>query len=94
MTKRPWTPGPWTIHESRIDGACFACGNDGYPIGSQPKQRANAYLIAAAPELYEKLEGAIAVLTQIYGAPLNNPAIKDMRAALRAANPAAFKEGE
>jgi hypothetical protein len=58
-----FTPGPWTV-ESRVafgknDYAVSpASGNDGFvaALTHGPDAKANASLIAAAPELYEALE--------------------------------------
>jgi hypothetical protein len=53
-----FTPGPWGIFEKdeRVVVAVGQIGEDDIcePLGDTPEQaEANAYLIAAAPELYE-----------------------------------------
>ena len=62
MSERKWTPGPWKWADDRdktgliyLTGVLIAEHTDGTPWGDD-MDRANAHLIAAAPELYEALE--------------------------------------
>jgi len=65
MTKRKWTPGPWEADGEFVDGAdgsaiytALGYDPDNVPLHDEI-QKANASLIAAAPDLYEALEGAV-----------------------------------
>ncbi len=52
-----YTPGPWEIMQTERD--LFVCGPDGLPLThTRPANtvRANAHLIASAPDLLETLE--------------------------------------
>ena len=76
-TKSKHTPGPWDVIPQNGAGPmiahCYDTGNDINPTGlrlvchvlerkaSQEVDRANARLIAAAPELLEALKGLLAV---------------------------------
>lgn len=66
MSERKWTPGPWAWRyedggHMEADqwflspGVLMADGTDGTPSGDSI-DRANARLIAAAPEMYEVLD--------------------------------------
>ena len=73
MSAPKWTPGPWRMIEPTAIGYCVPAdlrgvGDDSLvamAAGGGPKRavgaaeaRANAHLIAAAPELYAQLEDA------------------------------------
>lgn len=74
MSKPKFTPGPW-FSVTRLSGSenhhgFKICGNDGWALAEvMPvdedgiEGKANAHLIAAAPELYEALETCL-----LYGA--------------------------
>lgn len=68
MSEQKWTPGPWEAFHSTSGNFTVAGpvrGGDGpYLDGSD----ANAFLIAAAPELYEALEGLAAAASIQVGA--------------------------
>ena len=58
---RKWTPGPWTISTendvcTQIDGEYHAVCTDQFCYSSDDEKKANAHLIAAAPDLYEALQ--------------------------------------
>lgn len=62
------TPGPWTIHTRFDDGAevraiawcgVVCVGSSGNQSIDAAEARANAHLIAAAPDLLEACEGAV-----------------------------------
>ena len=68
-----WTPGPWVIddatrpaeictihHTSHHNGFVYVRGELGYWDADEDENMANANLIAAAPELYEALQAALA----------------------------------
>lgn len=68
MTETKFTPGPWQTHISEVRGdlcviseRAWICGEILNRVRSIPEEeaRANAHLIAAAPELYAALETAI-----------------------------------
>lgn len=81
MTERKWTEGPWValpyddigdevaIH--KFDGEYVASVDcDGcFDVLSGPVITANAHLIAAAPDLYEALEGIITAMEGIGHGP-------------------------
>lgn len=62
MSERKWTPGPWVIGKDAEGGEGFGwfVGAGGYCradiVGPTCDTKANAHLIAAAPELYEALD--------------------------------------
>ena len=68
-----YTPGPWTVDESHIDGAINAgkrhvalanfynCHDEEVRV-TRDQQKANAHLIAAAPEMLEALKKAVDAL--------------------------------
>lgn len=61
MSGIKWTPGPWAL-----DGTGWICDANGSPVclinaglddhELEPQERADAHLIAAAPDLYEALK--------------------------------------
>lgn len=64
MNETKFTPGPWSVrvdmyefHDVVSDTAVIACTAGGRGMTKEEYQ-ANAYLIAAAPELYDALEMA------------------------------------
>lgn len=59
--ERKWTPGPWSISTendvcAQIDGEYHAVCTDQFCYAPASEQKANAHLIAAAPDLYEALD--------------------------------------
>ena len=70
-TETKWTPGPWVVRNSDEWSCCVSTleGNnvDGDPMywtvaslnGLRDEKKANATLIAEAPELYKALERAL-----------------------------------
>lgn len=58
MTERKWTPGTWFAAED--SEGFWVIDSDGYRVGSADaashNPKANAHLIAAAPDLYEALD--------------------------------------
>lgn len=67
MSVKNWTPGPWSLekhlasNEWSVNGHMYA----GRFIGTardSAEALSNAHLVAAAPELYDALEGALALL--------------------------------
>ena len=60
-----WTKGPWHVHETTgeiADGTnVFVASVEGELV--TPEEKPNARLIAAAPELYDELFRALAVIT-------------------------------
>lgn len=70
MTDTQHTPGPWTVAEDDINGQAIVRGRHTeiatcwhHCLGSlEIQMRANARLIAAAPELLEALEACLARL--------------------------------
>lgn len=78
MTTPKFTQGPWFITgnmtkyiESRIGGGLIqevaAVGPTSADCGYGEQQQASAHLIAAAPELYEALEGML----EVYGGEMD-----------------------
>lgn len=65
-----FTPGPW---EAQLEAVRFVIQVDGVigkralavTAGSEPANPFNAYLIAAAPELYDALTGLLVPLEQV-----------------------------
>lgn len=63
MTNAKWTQGPWVLSEDRGHmGSWLLYSEEEYGIGQawdindNPENKANAHLIAAAPDLYEALK--------------------------------------
>lgn len=56
MSERSWTPGPWEVRE--VDGLFAIAHPTGWVLESNDveQDRADARLIAAAPEMFELLE--------------------------------------
>jgi hypothetical protein len=56
MSERRYTPGPWEVRE--VDGLFAVCHREGWVLESDDveQDRADARLIAAAPEMFELLE--------------------------------------
>ena len=68
MTERPWTPGPWhstATFQIGADGITYAVADVGG--GSTSERKANATLIAAAPELLEALAAFVENFTDTSG---------------------------
>jgi hypothetical protein len=71
MSETPWTPGKWAASAPGdyidYDGDCSVIIGDDTRVcvvlGSNPEARANADLIAAAPELAEACEAARAFIS-------------------------------
>lgn len=68
MSEKKFTPGPWVVYRDMPtdvvvskSGECslatLDCG-----CGDRNTQRANAHLIAAAPELYEALDACLGLI--------------------------------
>lgn len=98
--KTTFTPGPWRASPQGIGGHVWIRSDDGDFIASVPKgdndpQKANARLIAAAPDLYAAGEAICAAAAEVEAmleageaAPDDSAmweAIAKMRAALRRA---------
>lgn len=64
--ERPWTPGPWAAKNHRVESMALVayCGVNSAASATrsqyitEPEAKANARLIAAAPDLYEALAAA------------------------------------
>ena len=56
MTERKWTPGPWDADDMAVRTNDKALVSLVYGNGDGSLFKANAHLIAAAPELYEALK--------------------------------------
>ena len=86
MTEAKFTPGPWSINEWPQATSDIAIGAVGTPLIARVplrdvsinEQKANAHLIAAAPELYCALQELL-IQTRQYG---HEPEIKDAEHAL------------
>ena len=91
-----YTPGPWTVDESHINGSINAgkrhvalanfynCHDEEMRV-TRDQQKANTQLIAAAPDIYEALK---IILEYPYGdaSPLDDPLVMERaRAAIRKA---------
>ena len=91
-----YTPGPWTVDESHMDGAINAgkrhvalanfynCHDEEVRV-TRDQQQANAQLISAAPDIYEALK---IILEYPYcdASPLDDPLVMERaRAAIRKA---------
>lgn len=62
MSKPKYTPGPWILKPYRKDFSIGISGKSEYVVtvtGMSEKDRANARLIASAPELLEALQECI-----------------------------------
>lgn len=73
MNKTKHTPGPWFV-DSNHEDACFVGQDDGCAVASMvcgdgQDMRANAQLIAAAPEMLEALELANLYILSISNHP-------------------------
>ena len=73
MADTKFTPGPWELRTDRSEYRIYARGqnvsgvaariNTDWPFPEQQaEQRANAHLIAAAPELYEALQDVLGLI--------------------------------
>lgn len=67
MSETKFTPGPWKWQKAGEDDQPYLAPDillvaydGGGPDGVDPSDAANAHLIAAAPELYDALEAALA----------------------------------
>ena len=70
MIEKKWTPGPWRVTERDGNDICIVsdCGAIAKAIRGQEspeKPRANALLIAAAPDLYDALYDCVHTLERI-----------------------------
>lgn len=70
MTDSKHTPGPWraVLSDSAVPYGYWAVLDiEGYPVGTHSGEfdRADALLIAAAPELLEALVGCLSVLEKL-----------------------------
>ena len=74
MSETKFTPGPWRVEETRSDRVrivvvgpdmeiCKRVVRAGYV---QTEARANAHLIAAAPDMHEALEACAAILPRYH----------------------------
>ena len=68
----PHTPGPWIVEDDTIQSSEYIIGE--LPTigdGAAPHTEANAHLIAAAPEMLERLQGLCkqveTIMHQIHG---------------------------
>jgi hypothetical protein len=98
--EKPWTPGPWPVDQSGdgkryIIGKGLVEGPNGYEVAEvyaddapYAETRANARLIAAAPDLYEALEAILQTVDAQYASGIRwDPAQRDAaRKALAKAN--------
>ena len=78
MTERKWTPGPWVVVADDVKegspeegafvpfGGCGCCGSP-WMTADGDKGRAEARLIAAAPDLYEALCEALVYVPEHHG---------------------------
>jgi len=80
MTETKWTPGPWEFAEWNTGRSFYDCwglfGNDGQPLGvnvdscgyinTLEECKANATLVATAPELYDALDEAVIALEMVH----------------------------
>ena len=71
MSEPQWTPGPWAVKwETNVfGGERLVAGTGGHTSNIsdvEPENRANANLIAAAPELLEELEETLAWLKSMH----------------------------
>ncbi len=86
MPNPPWTPGPWRIYEPPdprgsiliVEGHRSLAGT--YRVAARSEERANAHLIAAAPDLLDELENARVIIAG--EAPQYDQALKRIDAAL------------
>ena len=89
MKKSGPTTGPWTVEsDQRTQGACLAIvGAEGVvvcrtPISTIAVDRANAALLAAAPDLLEAVQALLADNERAYPADLGNIAAAMGRASI------------
>jgi hypothetical protein len=84
------TPAPWTANASGLiyrqvsdddDGAPFVCDVCDNPLEYTDQERANARLIAAAPDLLEALELCEDVLAELARLDDGTPSISALHAA-------------
>ena len=65
-TPGPWIAAPWTDKEAEIEGFSISSGGHLVPTsnlcGDYEEAKANATLIAAAPDMLEALQAALAEL--------------------------------
>jgi len=101
MAEPKWTPGPWqvcntyhAVHGERVRNIAL-CGNAHIPQGNgrilvpDDEAKANAHLIAAAPDLYVACEAALEHLLylrrMVRGPRVSDKTIELLEAALRKA---------
>lgn len=56
MTERKWTPGPWSVTKDGKN-VCGALNEEGVKPAIARYTNEDSHLIAAAPDLYEALDG-------------------------------------
>ena len=61
-----FTPGPWLFSSYKSGNSVIVIDGKEFDVATvnYPNRDANAHLIAAAPELYEALEGLLADITE------------------------------
>ena len=96
MTDTPWTPGPWYIaalddQEEATEFDILAPDGEEEPwhiaktYGNIDGEKANARLIAAAPEMAEALANMVEIVDFVerrYGGRINPPTVDNARALL------------
>lgn len=66
MNETKFTPGPWLFSSYKSGNSVIVIDGKEFDVATvnYPNRDANAHLIAAAPELYEALEGLLADITE------------------------------
>ena len=66
MNETKFTPGPWLFSSYRSGNSVIVIDGKEFDVATvnYPNRDANAHLIAAAPELYEALDGLLADITE------------------------------
>lgn len=66
MSEPKFTPGPWLFSSYKSGNSVIVIDGKEFDVATvnYPNRDANAHLIAAAPELYEALEGLLADITE------------------------------
>ena len=66
MSETKFTPGPWLFSSYKSGNSVIVIDGKEFDVATvnYPNRDANAHLIAAAPELYEALEGLLADITE------------------------------
>jgi len=90
MSETKFTPGPWEvrlddstfgpkleIHQEGAENRVPICERDlGFNDDVDEESKANAHLIAAAPEMYEAIEGLLNVISETRGEDARQAVIK------------------